>query len=603
MSWQQNTSTTSRSSSASIAGNTFNVTQSGSQPPTCTSFGISPTSASPSSSAGSTGITITGSPSGCQGGNWSAAGNGSWLSVSPTSGSGSGSATVSWQQNTSTSSRSGSASIAGNTFSVTQSGTGTSGEVLVDGGFESATATGNFAPAWNIWPASGSGHSLIRAGEPYPHAGANYAFLGGTDSTAGDIIAQTITIPSGAASVSVSFWVDIVTSETPGFGAYDYLYAGLYNLDGSWVADLKQLTNEDAATSGNVYGNYVKVGPLDLSAYKGQTLQLAFLGFTDSTLPTAYLIDDVSVTTGGSSSSARRYDHNGDAKADVLWRHATTGVNWMYLMNGNGVTSSVLANTEPDLNWEVVGVADFDGDAKSDILWRNKVTGMNFLYRMNGNNVTSLFINTEPNLSWKVAGIGDFDADGKCDVFWRNSATGQNWIYKMDGNVIAGSLPVPTEADLNWKVAAIADFDGDGKADILWRNSVTGANWMYRMNGNTIVASQPVIAVSDLNWEVVGAGDFNGDSRADVLWRHKISGTNYLHEMNGNLATAFWINTEPDLNWKVANVADYNGDGRADILWRNGATGANWMYQMDGHAIAGSLAVQSVPDTNWKVMR
>src|SRR5947208_15435467 len=106
-----------------IAGNTFFVTQSGTTPPTCTSFTINPSSASPGSAADSQSVSITGAPSGCQGGSWSASGNGSWLTVSPTSGSGSGSTTVSWTQNASSSSRSGSASIAGNAFSVTQAGT------------------------------------------------------------------------------------------------------------------------------------------------------------------------------------------------------------------------------------------------------------------------------------------------------------------------------------------------------------------------------------------------------------------------------------------------------------------------------------------------
>jgi hypothetical protein len=82
----------------------------------CTSFSISPTSASPGSAAGSQTVAITGTPAGCTGGSWTASGNGSWITVSPTSGSGSGTATVYWAQNASASPRSGSASIIGNGF-------------------------------------------------------------------------------------------------------------------------------------------------------------------------------------------------------------------------------------------------------------------------------------------------------------------------------------------------------------------------------------------------------------------------------------------------------------------------------------------------------
>lgn len=120
VSWAQNTSLTSRSSAATIAGNSFAVNQAGSTPSTCTSFSINPTSANPSSASGSQSVTITGSPAGCTGGSWSASGNGSWLTVSPTSGTGSGSVTVFWGQNTSPSSRSSSANLASNTFAVNQ---------------------------------------------------------------------------------------------------------------------------------------------------------------------------------------------------------------------------------------------------------------------------------------------------------------------------------------------------------------------------------------------------------------------------------------------------------------------------------------------------
>ncbi|HEY2293477.1 MAG TPA: S-layer homology domain-containing protein, partial [Thermoanaerobaculia bacterium] len=127
----QNTSTSSRSANATIAGNSFNVNQAGTTAPTCTSFSISPASTSPSASSGSQLVTVAGSPSGCQGGSWSASGNGSWLTVSPSGGTGSGSVTVSWAQNTSTSSRSANATIASNSFSVNQAGTVSSSAILL----------------------------------------------------------------------------------------------------------------------------------------------------------------------------------------------------------------------------------------------------------------------------------------------------------------------------------------------------------------------------------------------------------------------------------------------------------------------------------------
>ena len=123
--------TSARSATAVIAGNGFSVNQSGSATPTCTSFQINPTGANPSASGGSQSVTVNGSPSGCQGGSWSASGNGSWLTVSPTGGTGSGSVTISWAQNTSTSARSSTAVIAGNSFSVNQGGSGSTSMILL----------------------------------------------------------------------------------------------------------------------------------------------------------------------------------------------------------------------------------------------------------------------------------------------------------------------------------------------------------------------------------------------------------------------------------------------------------------------------------------
>ncbi|MDL1952030.1 hypothetical protein FBQ97_19790, partial [Acidobacteria bacterium ACD] len=89
---------------------------------TCSSFSLSSTLALPNAAAGSTTVTVTGSPTGCQGGGWTASGNGSWITVSPASGTGSGAVTVSWSANLSADSRSGVATVAAKSFSVLQAG-------------------------------------------------------------------------------------------------------------------------------------------------------------------------------------------------------------------------------------------------------------------------------------------------------------------------------------------------------------------------------------------------------------------------------------------------------------------------------------------------
>src|SRR5690606_30281075 len=116
--WTANTASSARSSTATIAGNTFNVTQSGTSASTCTAFSIAPGSADPSPAAGSSAVQVTGSPAGCSGGAWSAATHVDWLTVSPATGSGPGSVTLAWTANRTSMSRSDTATIAGNAFPV-----------------------------------------------------------------------------------------------------------------------------------------------------------------------------------------------------------------------------------------------------------------------------------------------------------------------------------------------------------------------------------------------------------------------------------------------------------------------------------------------------
>ncbi len=109
-------------------------------------------------------------------------------------------------------------------------------------------------------------------------------------------------------------------------------------------------------------------------------------------------------------------DFNGDGKDDILWRNAATGENYIYPMDGLAILGTEgYLRTVADLNWNIAGVGDFDGDGKADILWRNASTGENYLYPMNGTAIKPMegYLRTVADLNWQVAGVGDFDGDGK----------------------------------------------------------------------------------------------------------------------------------------------------------------------------------------------
>lgn len=169
---------------------------------------------------------------------------------------------------------------------------GSSDDLILNGGFEDTLETGNVSPGWTVQPAIG--HTLIQQGGSFPHGGTAYAYLGSTNS-ATDILKQTVEIPDNAETAELKFWVNVVTTESSGASAFDFLWVDLYQTNGSWITELAQVTNQHAPLSGNTNGVYFDVGPIDLSEFAGSDVQVVFQASTDSTLPTTFRIDDVSL--------------------------------------------------------------------------------------------------------------------------------------------------------------------------------------------------------------------------------------------------------------------------------------------------------------------
>ena len=152
-------------------------------------------------------------------------------------------------------------------------------ELLLNRGFESGAVN---------WTAT-AGVITNSTGQT-PRTGAFYAWLDGYGTTHTDSLFQQITVPASATTVTLSFWLKINTAETTTTTAFDRLQVQIRNSSNTVLSTLATYSNLDKTT-----GYVLKT--LDVTAFKGQTIRIYFLGTEDSSLQTSFVIDDTSCTT------------------------------------------------------------------------------------------------------------------------------------------------------------------------------------------------------------------------------------------------------------------------------------------------------------------
>lgn len=170
----------------------------------------------------------------------------------------------------------GTAPSATHSITLTLVVTAPSSQLLLNPGFES----GNVNWITTAGVISNSGRT--------PHSGSWFAWLDGYGTSHTDSCYQQITIPSSANSATLTFYLSIDTAETTTTTAYDKLQVQIRNSANTVLATLATYSNLNK-TTGYVLKSF------DLTAYKGQTIRVYFLGTEDSSLQTSFVIDDTAV--------------------------------------------------------------------------------------------------------------------------------------------------------------------------------------------------------------------------------------------------------------------------------------------------------------------
>lgn len=163
-------------------------------------------------------------------------------------------------------------------LTIAASGGGGAQQLIVNGGFEAATA----AP-WTL----SAGVLNTSASEP-PHSGAKDAWLDGYGTTHTDTADQTVTIPSTATSATLTFWLHIDTAETTTTTAFDTLRIQVLNSSNTVLATLGTFSNLNKAAG-------YSQKSFSVLSFKGQTVKIHFVGTEDSSLQTSFVIDDVAL--------------------------------------------------------------------------------------------------------------------------------------------------------------------------------------------------------------------------------------------------------------------------------------------------------------------
>jgi Zn-dependent metalloprotease len=156
------------------------------------------------------------------------------------------------------------------TWTISPAGSCAAGQKLGNPGFETGTAP---------WTATAG---VIGAQSQPPHSGSRNAWLDGYGTTHTDTLSQSVTIPAGCSSSTLTFWLHIDTAETTTTTQFDRLTVSLGSTTLATYSNLNRAAGYQQRS-------------FNVGSFAGQTVTLTFRGTEDSSLQTSFVIDDTAL--------------------------------------------------------------------------------------------------------------------------------------------------------------------------------------------------------------------------------------------------------------------------------------------------------------------
>jgi hypothetical protein len=191
--------------------------------------------------------------------------------------------------------------LAGVTFSAAPATAAACGDqVVLNGGFEAGTSP---------WTQTSGVISAATSAQP-AHGGTQVGWLDGYGSAHTDTLSQSIALPAGCSSATLTYWLHIDTKETTTTTKYDTLVTQIGSTTVASYSNLDKATGYQQRT-------------IDATPYLGQSITLKFTGVEDTSLATNFVLDDLALTTAGGSGNQNPSVTNPGARSSTVGQPAS----------------------------------------------------------------------------------------------------------------------------------------------------------------------------------------------------------------------------------------------------------------------------------------